>query len=186
MKQAHTTAMVPVLLVACASIDAGSAIIEAAKRVRSLHGYLMKDPNPYAPPKSHVADAVESPAVDFMRMNRVASGQRLLIAALIASLVAASIRTGVNPVAGLLFGLVAAVMSIVGVLRIDGGLQGSVLSRIFYVVAMLLPLINLIIMFTLNMRATKALRAAGYHVGFLGAKQRSHNVRGSERLEPTL
>lgn len=146
----------------------------------------MKDPNPYAPPKSHVADAVENPAVDFMRMNRVASGQRLLIAALIASLVAASIRTGVNPVAGVLLGLVAVVMSIVGVLRIDGGLEGSVLSRILCVVAMLLPLINLIIMLTLNMRATKALRAAGYDVGFLGAKQRSHNVRPSKHLEPTL
>lgn len=146
----------------------------------------MNDPNPYAPPKSHVADAVESPAVDFTRMNRVASGQRLLIAALIASLVATSIRTGVNPVAGVLLGLIAAVMSIIGVLRVDGGLEGSVLSRILYVVAMLLPLINLIIMFTLNMRATKALRAAGYDVGFLGAKQRSHNVLPNKRLEPTL
>jgi hypothetical protein len=82
--------------------------------------------------------------------------------------------------------LAAVAISIVGVLRIDGGLEGSVLSRILYVIAMLLPLINLIIMFTLNMRATKALRAAGYDVGFLGAKQRSHHVRPSKRLEPTL
>jgi hypothetical protein len=146
----------------------------------------MKSSNPYAPPKSHVADAVDDPAVDFTRMNRVASGQRLIIVALIASFAAGSIQASVNPLAGVFVGLIAAVMSIVGVLRIDGGLNGSVLSRILYVVAMLLPLINLIIMVTLSMRATKALRAAGYEVGFLGAKQRSHAVRPEKRLEPTL
>jgi hypothetical protein len=145
----------------------------------------MKDHNPYAPPKSQVADAVDNSAVDITRMNRVASGQRLLIAALIASLVAASVRTGLSPIAGALLGFIATAVSIVGVLRIDGGLEGSVLSRILYVIAMLLPLVSLIIMFTLNRRAMKALRAAGYDVGFLGAKQRSHDVR-TKRLEPTL
>ena len=80
--------------------------------------------------------------------------------------------------------LIAAVMSIVGVLRVDGGLGGSALSRTLYVVSMLLPLINLIIMVTLSMRATKALRAAGYQVGLLGAKQHIESVT-PKPLEPT-
>jgi hypothetical protein len=147
----------------------------------------MNTPNPYAPPKSHVADAVESSAVDFAQLNRVAAGQRILIVALIASFMGAAIRSGAGPLVTLALGSIAAVLSIVGVLRVDGGLGGSVLSRILYVIAMLLPLINLIIMVTLSMRATKALRAAGYEVGFLGAKQRTFNVRpSSDRVEPTL
>ena len=100
---------------------------------------------------------------------------------------AGGIRSGIDPLAGLALGLIAAVLSIVGVLRIDGGLEGSVFSRILYVIAMLLPLINLIIMVTLSVRATKALRAAGYEVGFLGAKQRTFNVRApGDRVEPRL
>lgn len=131
----------------------------------------MNSPNPYSPPKSQVADVVDGHTVDFNRMNRVASGQRLIIGALIASLVSVGIRTGINPLVGVILGLAASVMSIVGAVRVDGGLGGSVFSRILYVIAMLLPLINLIIMFTLSARATKALRAAGYEVGLLGAKQ---------------
>ena len=144
----------------------------------------MNSPNPYSPPKAHVADAVDGPAIDFERMNRVASGQRLVITALVASLVAGGIRTGVGPIPGVVLQLIAAVMSIVGVLRVDGGLGGSALSRTLYVLSMLLPLINLIIMVTLSMRATKALRAAGYQVGLLGAKQHIESVT-PKPLEPT-
>jgi hypothetical protein len=131
----------------------------------------MSEHNPYSPPKSQVADASAAEAIDYTRMNRVAAGQRLVIGALIASLVAAAMRTSA-PTASVVLSLIAAVVSIVGVLRVDGGLRGSMFSRILYAIAMLLPLINLIIMVTLSMRATKALRAAGYEVGFFGAGQR--------------
>jgi hypothetical protein len=50
---------------------------------------------------------------------------------------------------------------------------------------MLLPLINLIIMITLSIRATRALRKAGYKVGFFGAPPRWESELRSGRIEPT-
>jgi hypothetical protein len=146
----------------------------------------MSSPNPYAPPNARVSDTLESSDVDYAQLNRVASGQRIIIISLIVSFAVASIRS-IDPRLGLMIGLITVVMSIVGALRIDSGLEGSMLSRVLYVITMLVPLINMVIMVTLSVRATKALRAAGYKVGLFGAKQRAFNLRPpGERVEPTL
>ncbi len=60
-------------------------------------------------------------------------------------------------------------MAIIGVVRITGGLERSLIAKILYIVAMFIPLVNLIAILLLSSQATKALREAGLQVGFLGA-----------------
>jgi len=126
-------------------------------------------PNPYSPPGAKVDD-VDS-GVDIERLNRVASGQRLVIFALLASIVAVALQAVIGEIA-VVFSLAASIVAIIGIVRLAGGLGSSGLARFFYAVVMLVPLVNLIVMLILNSRATRALRAGGYRVGFLGASQR--------------
>jgi hypothetical protein len=141
-------------------------------------------PNPYAPPQAHVAN-VAGENVDYERMNRVASGQRLLIVALITSLLGGVVLGGAAKEINVVLAIAVTWISIVGAWRISGGLGGSVLSRTLYVTMMLLPLINLIIMITLSIRATRALRKAGYEVGFFGAPARWESELRGGRIEST-
>jgi len=127
-------------------------------------------PNPYSPPGAKVDD-VHSSTVDVERLNRVASGQRLVIFALLASIAAVGLQVAVGDIA-IVVSLAASVVAIVGVVRLAGGLGSSGVGRFFYAVVMLVPLVNLVVMLILSSRATRALRAAGYRVGFLGASQR--------------
>ncbi|MEY4563196.1 MAG: hypothetical protein RLZZ618_2473 [Pseudomonadota bacterium] len=106
-------------------------------------------------------------------MNRVASAQKFVIYSLLAALAATGIRSLVGSEVGLLLGVLVTILMMVGAVRLDGALNGSILSRILYALTMLLPLISLIIMFTLSLRASKELKAAGYKVGLLGADARS-------------
>jgi len=126
-------------------------------------------PNPYSPPGAKVDD-VDS-GVDIERLNRVASGQRLVIFALLASIVAVALQAVIGEIA-VVFSLAASIVAIIGIVRLAGGLGSSGLARFFYAVVMLVPLVNLIVMLILSSRATRALRAGGYRVGFLGASQR--------------
>ena len=102
------------------------------------------------------------------RLKRVASGQRLIIYSLLASLASLAVQ-GMVGLPGLVLSIAASIMAIIGVVRITGGLDRSTLARIVYIVAMFIPLINLIAMLLLSSQATKALREAGFQVGFLGA-----------------
>jgi hypothetical protein len=132
----------------------------------------MNDSNPYAPPKAHVADASSSPPADVQRLNRVASGQRLVVVSLIVSLAALGLRAAVGE-AGMLISLFGSIIGIVGVVRLSSALGSHVVVRVLYAICMLLPLVNLLIMARLSAKATKALRAAGYRVGLFGASQRA-------------
>jgi hypothetical protein len=75
-------------------------------------------------------------------------------------------------VLGLIASLAGSVVAIVGVVRLSGALGNAVIVRILYAIAMLIPLVNLLIMVLLSMRATRELRAGGYRVGFLGASRK--------------
>lgn len=62
------------------------------------------------------------------------------------------------------------ILGILGIVRLGSGLGYSVVARIFIIIGYFIPLVGLIILLALNSQATNALRAAGYHVGFLGAE----------------
>lgn len=128
----------------------------------------MATTNPYASPKAQVADAGGPSGEDRERLKRVASGQRLIIYSLLVSLASIALQGAIG-ISGAILGLAASIMAIVGVVRITGGLGRSLLAKILYIIAMFIPLVNLIAMLLLSSQATKALREAGVQVGFLGA-----------------
>jgi len=67
--------------------------------------------------------------------------------------------------------ILTAAWSLLGVVRICSGLQRSQGQKILFMVLTFFPLINLVALVYLSMRATRMLREAGWSVGLLGARQ---------------
>ena len=73
------------------------------------------------------------------------------------------------------FGILSMVISIAaifGITRLARGLGYSTGLRVLLIILMLvpIPLISLIVLLSLNSKATKQLKNAGYRIGLLGAK----------------
>ena len=121
--------------------------------------------NPYQSPGAVVEDR-EKPSSS---LGDVASGQKLVIYAILLYFLAAALRTAVGPIAALAF-LACLVMSWVGIYKIARGLDYPMGWRIVLLVLMLIPLVGLIELLVLSSKATSRLRKAGYSVGLLGAR----------------
>jgi hypothetical protein len=104
-------------------------------------------------------------------LSKVASGQRLIIYAILLNLLCLVVKGTAGDVAGLAAGIVATVVALVGLFRLASGMGYAVGWRVLLAVLMVIPLIGLITLVILNSRATKALRAGGYKVGLLGASR---------------
>jgi hypothetical protein len=143
------------------------------------------DANPYRPPQAQVRDLPES-EVGEERLARLASGQKLAIYAICIYLCAGFLRgfligyfhaappPGVLAVVSfitLLGALVALVLSFVGLWRMAYGLGIHIVFRVLMLLFMFVPIINIIFLLILNSRTTRALRQAGYRVGFFGASR---------------
>ena len=102
-------------------------------------------------------------------IEKVASGQKLIIYAILVNFLTIGLVAAFGDIAGLV-GIVAIVMSFIGMFRLAGGLGYSTAAKILLVVLLVVPLVGLITLLVLNSRATKALREAGYKVGLLGAR----------------
>jgi hypothetical protein len=122
--------------------------------------------NPYQAPKAQVA----TPAGRSEGTEKVASGQKLVIYAILFNFVTLALQVAIGPIAGLV-GIVALVLSLIGIFRIGSGMGFSIVVKILLVVLMFVPLVNLITLLILNGRATKRLREAGYTVGLMGASR---------------
>jgi hypothetical protein len=112
----------------------------------------------------------EQTASGAQSMEKVASGQKLVIYAILVNFLTIGLLAAFGDIAGLV-GIVAIVMSFVGMFRLAGGLGYSTGAKILLVVLLVVPLVGLITLLVLNSRATTALRAAGYKVGLLGARR---------------
>ncbi|HYI00655.1 hypothetical protein [Hyalangium sp.] len=103
-------------------------------------------------------------------MEQLASGQKLIIKAILVYLATMVLITAVGsiavPLGGLAFGL-----GFLGVIQIVTGLRMPMTVKLPMVLFMFVPLVGLIVLLILNSRATSALRAAGYRVGFFGASK---------------
>jgi hypothetical protein len=141
------------------------------------------DSNPYRPPLTQVRDMPESEA-DPDSIALLGSGQKLAIYAictfvgtvivrvLLTSLFKSSLEDDDRFLIGLLAGaafLVAFVLSLVGRLRMAGGLGISTGWQVVTVILMFIPLLNIVTLLILSTRTTQVLRQAGYQVGFFGA-----------------
>ena len=102
-------------------------------------------------------------------IEKVASGQKLIIYAILVNFLTIGLMAAFGDIAGLV-GIVAIVMSFVGMFRLAGGLGYSTAAKVFLLVLVVVPLVGLITLLVLNSRATKAPRETGYKVGLLGAR----------------
>lgn len=128
----------------------------------------MAQDNPYAAPKSEVGGAE---AVDDQRLQRIASGQKFAIYAILLQFLAYGAQAAYGAVGGLVF-LAAFVLSVIGIFRLGETVTGSAVLRLFLCVLMIIPLVSLLVLLSLNSRATKQLREGGYRVGLLGASRK--------------
>jgi hypothetical protein len=122
--------------------------------------------NPYEAPKADIA----APVANEAGIEQVASAQKLIIYSILAYFAGAAARTFLGPI-GLLVVLCAVLMGLVGTFRLCSGLGYSMVTRVILIVLMFVPLVSLIVLLVLNAKATGRLRAAGYHVGLLGASR---------------
>jgi hypothetical protein len=93
-----------------------------------------------------------------------------MLYAILLNIILVSIKTKIGPVLLLLLALAVIIMSIVGILKLLSGLGYGITEKVLQVVLQFIPVVNLICLVLLNVRANKALRAAGYEVGLLGVK----------------
>lgn len=122
--------------------------------------------NPYQAPQAVVAE----PFVADAAIERVASAQKLIIYAIFGYFAAVALQAFLGPVAALLLVLVVCA-ALMGTFRLCTGLGFSMVSRVILLVLMFVPLVSLVVLLVLNAKATGKLRAAGYHVGLLGASR---------------
>lgn len=141
------------------------------------------DSNPYRPPQAQVRDIPDS-ELDAESIAQLGSGQKLAIYAictyfgtvlvrlLLTALFKSSLEDDDLFLVGLFAGaasLVAFVLSLVGQRRMAKGLGTSTGLRVLQVILLFVPLLNIVLLLTLSSRTTRALRQAGYRVGFFGA-----------------
>lgn len=137
----------------------------AAQKWTVYRRTIVVQSNPYEAPKAPIQGI---PGADSKRVEDIASGQKLVIYAIVVNLATIVLQMVVGPLAAVA-GLLALAMAIIGVMRLASGMAMSVASKVVLVILMFVPLINLISLLVLNSRATRQLRNAGYKVGLLGA-----------------
>jgi hypothetical protein len=67
--------------------------------------------------------------------------------------------------------LLATAWSLLGIVTVCSGLRLSQGQKILFMVLIFYPLINLIVLVILSVKATRLLREAGWSVGLLGARR---------------
>lgn len=109
----------------------------------------------------------DEPDLDPLNAGR---GQRLVIISIVLNFLSgALVKTDYFDLA-IFLGLWAAVMAIMGVLQLGKALNFAVYKRVLFLVALFLPLINIVVLIYLSVRATTILRDAGYEVGLFGMR----------------
>jgi hypothetical protein len=123
-----------------------------------------------APPIARRPVADDAPAGQ--DLGQAARGQRMLVHCILASFVLNAIARSVNVHRWGVFALFAGltVYSLVAVARLCAGLGKSRAATVLCVVLSFVPLVGLVTWIVLSVQATRALRAAGWQVGFFGAK----------------
>ena len=135
--------------------------------------------NPYSTPQSRVT----SETAEDLRLEKIASGQRLVIRSILLyfTVIGLQFASAAIPAdSGLLLavlglflaaGLGTIVLGLLGIWRLATGLGHHPVIVFMLLIVMMLPLIGLLALLSLNARATTELRKGGYRVGLLGAKK---------------
>lgn len=101
-------------------------------------------------------------------VERMASGQKLIILAIVLNLLGVALHGWVGGSAvGVM--IIAFFLSLAGAFRLGAGLGLSLAARVGIVALLLVPIANVAVLLTLSASATRRLRAAGWKVGLFGA-----------------
>ena len=133
-----------------------------------------------ARPHAHAARAIERARVitddedddQNERLDLAARGQRLAIIGIVLVFVLRAVAGEFAMPSFVLYALAIAVaiVGLVGVVRIASGLGMSQGRKLAMMVLAFVPIVNLIALAALSLRATRLLRAAGWRVGLFGAR----------------
>ena len=104
-------------------------------------------------------------------MEEVAAGHKMVMYAILLNIIALGLTIAVSEVF-IFLSLVGAVIAIVGIVRMASGLGYPVVVRVILILLMFVPFLSLLTLLLMSNRAQKALKAAGYEIGFLGARGR--------------
>jgi hypothetical protein len=129
----------------------------------------MNNSNPYSSPKAVDADATVGNVHDHESLNRMAFARRIVNMCLFSWLAMAAFHILESHFIGGLAMLIVIAGAIFAVRRLAIELGSSSLWRALFIIAMFLPIINLLVMVLLSERATKTLVAARYRVGMFSA-----------------
>lgn len=111
-----------------------------------------------------------------IRLQHTGCGQKLAIYAIFLELIVLLGRTGLTNATDWAYSIALYLYCLVFVLAIFGiffmarGLRLSSITIFIAVIFQFVPMINLLILLYLTVRATQVLRRAGYRVGLLGVK----------------
>lgn len=135
---------------------------------------MSNPPNAYAPPKANLEPPPDTSGLDAAQLERLRTGQRLVILAILISFAMTPFNMAVNDSA---YAMIMVVLSIanlilivIGMYRLSSGHGYGTLVSIIFCILAIIPLIGLILMIGLSISATGKLQKAGYKVGLLGAK----------------
>ncbi|HEX5276151.1 MAG TPA: hypothetical protein VFW42_00610 [Fluviicoccus sp.] len=125
----------------------------------------MNNTNPYQSPQTQVSFQQDNTAL----LEQVAAGQKLVIYSILANFLGAALRAPF-PALYWLLAVAALVMAIWGLVKLGRGMEASMLGKVFAFICLFIPLVNLLVLISINFRASRLLREAGYEVGLLGVK----------------
>jgi uncharacterized paraquat-inducible protein A len=129
----------------------------------------MTDVNPYQAPASDVRSTVELSEEEQARIDKLSSGQKLVIYAVLVYFLAVFAQAFIGPLVIVIL-IVSLIMSLIGVFRVLAAFNSHIVVRILLFLLLFVPLINMLVLLRINGRATRELREAGYEVGLMGVK----------------
>lgn len=121
--------------------------------------------------RGDVKDETEFQKPLLARLRRLASGRRVANLSLFAWLASGAFRVTEPPFSALFFLCVTAA-SVAAVIRMAANFSAPPRYGSLFIAASFVPLVNLIPVIFLSMRAGKELREAGFSVGMLDAQER--------------
>jgi len=143
----------------------------------NVHSDLPK-PSPAAlaakavPPEDSIEVEAAAEDHDGSDLDKAASGQKILIYSIVLGFVFNAVtRAGAHPAIALALTAALAVYSLLGVVRLGSGLGKSTGATIAFMVLSFVPLANIVTWIVLSVQATRRMRAAGWSVGLLGARE---------------
>jgi hypothetical protein len=104
-----------------------------------------------------------------LRYYQMGAGQKLLITAILLNFAYAALQKQLGLLPALLASLAVVAVMISGLLSMCRGLCYSGAKRIALVLLMFVPLLGLVAMVAMSLKASRALKEEGVHVGLLGA-----------------